>query len=238
MLASAALRASSGNSELLLTSQAVLPQIEKYSPSLAPKLRRQIAYIKSKANQPKGDVVGSSVEQSEQSVDEPNRPPTNDERVAELIRQAKFKMQADDKMFALNLLNQALDLSGGHPRNPAQLHAQLQIAQIYAGLDSTRSFALMERIIAQLNELATAAVIANGFLIDEEVARDDELRLLPLFESVNGVLDQKLADLASFADADFGRTKKLAESFQRNEVRILAYLLIVESLMVKGQPSR
>jgi hypothetical protein len=230
MLASAALRAPSNSSEVSLELQSVVPQLEKYSPSLAPSVRRKIAEMSRIPNEQEGVSLASSEDENDYSNNEQSRPPSIEERVAELIKQAKIKTQAGDRKLALNMLDEARGLIGWRAKNPTQLYAQLQIIQAYAALDTARAFAMVESIIAQLNELASATAVVNGFLTEQELARDDELLLPVLFESFTAAGGQNVENLASVVLTDFERTKTAADSFQRNEVRIMAHLLIARSL--------
>lgn len=230
MLATAALHAPAGNQELLLASQQMLPEVDKYAPSLAPRLRRKVTEsLKTSSEQESQE--DAPTEPSGSSPSKTNPPISNEERVAELVRQARERAEKGETRTALKLLDQARGLVYSRARNMAQLDAQLHIAQSYAALMPARSFEILEPIIDQLNYLADAAVTVDGFLTEEPLARDDELLLKPMFESVNDTLNENNEGLAALTRSDFDRTKATVDRLQRNELRIMARLLIAQSVL-------
>lgn len=156
---------------------------------------------------------------------------TNEERAMMLAQIAATLAAKGELKIALQLLDEAQGMVNYRAKNITQLGAQLLVAQSYVKLAPERSLAQLEAIVDQLNELLAAAVTLGGFILDEEVMHDDEIRLeiftsaLPMFSS------QYTPDLRLLATFDFERTRSLAERFQRDEVRMMARLLVIQSVL-------
>ena len=155
---------------------------------------------------------------------------TNEERMMVLAQLATGAAAKGDKKVALQLLDEARGMIGGRAKNFTQLGAQLAIARAYAPLDASRSLAILEPVVDQLNELLAAAVVLGGF-ITEEFVRDDEIMMEPLTAISNELLGNVSSDINALARADFDRTRALADRFQRDEIRIAARLLFAQSIL-------
>lgn len=157
---------------------------------------------------------------------------TNEERIAILTQLAMAVAEKGDKKTALQILEEARNLSPGRARYSRQLFARFQIARAYAWVEPAQCFAILETSIDQLNELIGAGIILGEFFGEEEFVRDDEI----LMTFVGGLTDlferNSLKDLAQLTTADFARTRDAADRFQRFEVRIVARLLVVQSVLM------
>ncbi len=156
---------------------------------------------------------------------------TNEERATTLAQLATSLAAKGDKKVARQLLEEAQGMVSYKAKNIKQLGAQLVVAQAYVAVDPARSLAMLEPIVDQLNELLAAALVLGGFILDEEVMRDDEIRM-ELFTGLLGLFSgQYTPDLGALASHDFERTRALADRFQREEVRMMARLLVVNSVL-------
>jgi hypothetical protein len=159
---------------------------------------------------------------------------TNEERVMLLTQLASGAAAKGQKKIALQLLDEARGMLGQRAKNINQLGAQLMVARAYAQLDPSRSLAILEPIVDQLNELLGAATILGGFFV-EELVRDDEIMLGPLsmFFSMasTDLLQQYIGDVNTLARADFERTKALVDRFQRDEIRTMMRLMLAQSIL-------
>jgi hypothetical protein len=163
---------------------------------------------------------------------------TNEERAVALAQVARALAAKGEKKLSRQLLEEAQGLVSNRAKNIKQLGAQLLIAQAYVKLDPARTLAMLEPIVDQLNELLAAAAMLGGFVLDEEVMRDDELRFEVFTEVLPMLTGPYTLDLQTLAVYDFDRTRALADRFQRDEVRMMARLLVVESLLGEdGTPS-
>ncbi len=161
---------------------------------------------------------------------------TNEERALLLAQLATALMAKGDKKLARQLLEEAQVLVNYRAKNITQLGAQLMVVQAYAKLNPERSLTMLEPVVDQLNELLAAAITLGGFILDHEVIRDDEIRM-EIFTTLLPYATQLfMADLRELAIADFDRTRALADRFQRDEVRMLARLLVVQSVIGEQPP--
>jgi hypothetical protein len=160
---------------------------------------------------------------------------TNEERVRALTELATAASAKGDKKAALALLDEARSMVGNRAKNITQLSAQLQLARVYARLDPSRSLLILEPIIDQLNELIGAGALLGGFF-SEQFVKDDEIQLSAMNNFLSGFAGQFTGELKNLASADFDRTKAAADRFQRNEIRLMARLLIVQSILAAANP--
>lgn len=156
---------------------------------------------------------------------------TNEERIAALTQLAMTVGQKGDKKPALQLLEEARNLSPVRSKYSRHLLAQMMIARAYASLDASQSFAILEPTIDQLNELIAAGLLLGEFFGEEEFVRDDELMLQQVGQMIEMFQQQYGKDVTMLARADFTRTRNVADRFQRSEVRLLARLLIAQSIL-------
>jgi hypothetical protein len=160
---------------------------------------------------------------------------TLEERASVLCELAAVLAQRNEKERALELLNQARNLLAHQPRNYAQINARLQVACAFATLDPDQSFEMIGSIVNQLNELAAATRVVDGFTTEEQFTRNDELILkqtLQFFEShaYDGAQNDSLTLLAR---SEFDRLKDAANKFQHAELRTLARLSLAEIVLTE-----
>lgn len=156
---------------------------------------------------------------------------SNEERIAALAQLASSVAQKGDKKVALQLLEEARNLSPSRPKYSRQLVAQLQIARAYAVADPDQSFALLEPTIDQLNDIIAAGLLIGEFFAEEDAVRNDEMVIQPFVQMVESFQLQYGKDLNTLARANFTRTRDAAERFQRYEVRLLARLMVAQSVL-------
>jgi len=131
------------------------------------------------------------------------------------------------KEAALNALEQSRRLLGTSPRaeDQEQLNALVQTAIAFSQYDSKRAFEIIEPIIDQFNDMATAALALNGF--GQQYFQEGEIILQngnPLGNTVN----QLTQALGRLGVADFERAKATADKLRYPEVRAAAYLAIAQ----------
>jgi hypothetical protein len=158
---------------------------------------------------------------------------TNEERVQLLTQLAIGANTKGEKKIALKFLEEASTMISQRAKSSKQLGSQLAVAHAYAQIEPSRSFAILEPVVDQLNELLGAAVLLYGFS-SEEFVRDDEIMLKPLVTILSfagGGFVQYNGDFALLARADFERTKNLMDKFQRDEVRIMMRLNLAQGIL-------
>ncbi|MDX6694326.1 MAG: hypothetical protein QOF02_1929 [Blastocatellia bacterium] len=156
---------------------------------------------------------------------------TNEEKATALSQIATALIAKGEKKVARQLLIEAQGMVNYRARNIRQLGAQLMVAQAYAKLEPERSLTMLEPIVDQLNELLAAAVTLGGFFLEDEMIRGDEIRMEVFMGMIPAFSEIYTNDLRSLAAFDFDRTRALAERFQQNEVRMVARMLLVNSVL-------
>jgi len=151
-----------------------------------------------------------------------------EERASTLIQLAGMTNDKNDSETARQFLAEAFDTVSGKATNYHQLQTQLNVAQAYLPFDPDRSFELVTQIINQLNELMTAAAALDGF--ENSYLKNGEW--MPSGGSaLNNVVITCNQQIASLARVDFDRARSLADRWQRGEVQIRAWLMIVETVL-------
>jgi hypothetical protein len=157
---------------------------------------------------------------------------TNEERVLAFVQLAEGATRKGDRGLALALLDEAREISSARAKNAKQFLAQLAVARAYAPLDASRSLAILEPAVDQLNELLAAGVVLGSFFA-EELVQDDEIMMEPLTAVSNEIFNTYMGDVGALARSDFERTRALADRFQRPEIRTIARLLVAQSVLAK-----
>jgi hypothetical protein len=158
---------------------------------------------------------------------------TPEERASILIELAIAMTQRNEKEQARDLIKQARDLLVSQPQNFGQLNARLRVVSALAQLDPDESFEVIGMIINQLDGLAAATTVVDGFITEERLTRDDELVLKQIQQLWESVADESAQDngLTSLARREFDRLKNAVDRFQHTELRILAQLSLAESVL-------
>ncbi|MEO7505771.1 MAG: hypothetical protein ABIZ95_00930, partial [Pyrinomonadaceae bacterium] len=155
---------------------------------------------------------------------------TNEERIMALTQLA-MSISAKDKKSALILLEEASNLSTPRARNYRQLLARLALVRAYAPIDAEQGFAILETSVDQANELLAALFLLGEFIAEDEIVRDDEVTVFQLGRSTASEMQQYKPTVNALAQADFKRMKAVADRFQRSEIRLMARLLVAQSVL-------
>lgn len=152
-----------------------------------------------------------------------------EEQVVLLAQLAASSAAEGDKAAAFQLLGEAQALLPDRAPNYGQLQAQMQIARAYEGLDATKSPAIVERVIDQVNELVGAALVLNGFDV-QGYFRSGEF-IITGGNPLNMVAQECGRVLGSNARNDLERAQLAAERFGLPEMRLIALLQIAQAVL-------
>lgn len=155
-----------------------------------------------------------------------------EERIRFLLLVAN-RMGANDRKAALELLNQASELTSLTKPGTEQMEEQIQLAMLYCSLKSERGFAIMESLLPRLNELVAAAAALDGF--ENNYLRDGEWTMTGE-GSIGGILTHLAQNAGYFAGRDFDRSVSLATQFERPELRLMAQLKIAQAVLSNQPP--
>lgn len=132
---------------------------------------------------------------------------------------------------AAKMADDALALVKVDLASQAQSNALMAVLLAYSVIDPARAFAIVEPIIDRMND------DVSRLLLLDRVVRSGAVKNGEIMMQQPGVISLDLAILkfgqgvVAMANADFNRTKTMADRFQRNELRLMARLLIAQSLL-------
>ena len=152
---------------------------------------------------------------------------TDSEKIDLLIQVAGDTQKINPKL-ALQLLEEAKQMTSRRATGYNHFEQQLKVAHAFATVDPARSFELLDPGISQLNELLAAAAVLSGFEIN--MFRDGEMSI----QGGNGLtatINRYGQELAVLARSDFERSETLAGRFQFAEPRIMTRMAIVQGLL-------
>jgi hypothetical protein len=161
--------------------------------------------------------------------------PTPERRAEALIMMSRSAMTRDQKKLARELLEEARAQFPSVAQNGGQFGMQLEIASAYAALDPAETFAIVESLISQLNELIAAAALVDGFAFN--AFKEGELTAQGGYLWAD-FIRRCAVNLAAVAKDDFDRATAAARKFERNDARVIAELHLAQQLLSNQMPAR
>jgi len=151
-------------------------------------------------------------------------------RAGQLIDLASAYLPKGDKKVALEILGEAQSLMPEKPTKQSELELEIKLANAFSKVDVDRSFALIGAAIEQINDISNATARMANFgstfipLQDGEFEIDSHIGV----PGVDLILSREIHALA---EADFEKTKKTLDKFERPEIRISAYLYLARTIL-------
>ena len=155
---------------------------------------------------------------------------SSEKRVGQLIDLAAMRAKANDKKAAVEILVEAQSLLPPKAANLNQLDLQIRLSHAFTMLDTERSFALTGSTIDQINDLAEASARVANFIASPLTLRDNEFSIKS-HHGIPGIGRFLSRDLVVLAHADFQRTKRMFDKFQRPEIRLAAQLYLAKTIL-------
>ena len=152
----------------------------------------------------------------------------SDTQKIDLLIQAAKDTEKSDPKLALQLLDEARQITNRRATAYEHFEQQLKVARAFASVDSSRSFEVLDPGISQLNELLSAAAVLSGFEVN--MFRDGEMSMMT-GNGLTSTINRYGQELALLAKTDLERSEALAGRFQFAEPRIMARLAIVKGLL-------
>ena len=154
-----------------------------------------------------------------------------EERARAMAELALLLKEKSEDAEAATMLDEAATLIKTDLKDERQTDALLTLLCAYAVIDPSKAFALAERTVDRANSQITLLMLLDRVVKSGAVKKNeiilDQAGIMPLdflvFRYGKGV--------AALAKADFNRTRGLADRFDRNELRLMALLLIVKGLL-------
>ena len=153
---------------------------------------------------------------------------TSDAQRLDLLLQMAARTKSANPKLALQMLEEARQLTNRRATSYEQFDQQLRVADAFRDIDAVRSFEILEPGIMQLNELLAAASTLSGFEVS--VFREGEMPLQG-GTGLSAMVARYGQRLGALATKDFERAQTLANRFQFTEPRIVARLAIVRGLL-------
>ncbi len=151
-----------------------------------------------------------------------------DQRIELFVNLAMNASNNGNRELALELLDEGKALLESSEMSSNKMRLQIQLAQNYSSLDAERSITLLEPIIAQLNELVTAAMVLHGF--ENQYLKDGEWNNRN-YSNLGNLLNSLDESLGQLARTDLESACRLSSRLSRLEIRLAAKVAIAQAVM-------
>jgi len=165
--------------------------------------------------------------EAEQVIDTFTDPNNKRNAMINLATRAFQKNPTENRSLATAVLNKVRGLLPDRPTENNELNQFMQLIAAFGPIDPDQAFSTYESLIPQLNELADANAVVQGFQGGFGNVRSGEF----VIQQYGGGFGFNLEPNAFriLAKADFERTQKLIDGFSRREIRALLRLQLAEN---------
>lgn len=144
--------------------------------------------------------------------------------------------KAGDKETALQIMKQAESMISLTPKTYVDYMQMWVLASGYSQFEPERSFPVLEGAVYNLNDTISAFIKVGEFIdVGGDLIVDGEVQVSGfgggLARELIGALDASESSLRNLAEADFARTRRLTDKFDRTEIRLLAKMLILRAVL-------
>lgn len=191
---------------------------------------KALDYLKSLAAKKNGEQ--NSLSQAMKAIGEIK---SKNERIAALVNLAisyDQKKTEESRKIAQDLMDEARKSVKEIPETDTEYEAIFPVISGYAQIDPAKAFDLIAPIARQSNELIEAFVVYMNY-------QDKNFSIVKDREMIFAALDSYSykarfgAIIRTLAQNDFERTENLVNNFQRQDARIMAKLVLAESILSK-----
>jgi hypothetical protein len=155
---------------------------------------------------------------------------SNIDKINALTDYAAALAARGEKTAAKELLDEAAALLPAYIKKFADVQALIKFASVAATIAPEQSFAVLENGIVQSDEYINAGIKLGDFFTVRAAERDELL-----FSAISGeyltYIPNSSVLLRDLARADFERTVRLTEKFQRPEIRLFMRLRVLEATL-------
>jgi len=143
-----------------------------------------------------------------------------------------------DKKLASEIMKEAQNLVNLQPKNYREYIEIWMLVGGYAQVDVEKAFPILESAVFRLNDTIAAFVKVGEFIdVSGEMIDDGEIQVGSfggeMTRGMLGSLGASDSTIRNLAAADFTRIKSLSNKFERQEVRILAKMLILRAVLAE-----
>ncbi len=162
-----------------------------------------------------------------------------DKQIMGLSMLASQVAKAGDKDLAAEIMRDAEALVNPQPKNYQDFMYTWMLVAGYAESDPDKAFPILESAIGRANDLISAFVKVGEFIdVTEEMISDGEAQVGAFGGGMIRGLSRELgvaeATLGTLIKADFAKTRTMTNQFDRPEVRVLAKMLVLRSVLGKN----
>ena len=172
-----------------------------------------------------------------------SKTPGKDKKIVALSMLASQVAKAGDKELAGEIMKDAESFVNSQPKNYQDFVLKWMLISGYAEVDPDKAFPMLNDTVMRLNDTISAFIKAAEFIdVQGEMINDGEVQVGQFGGSMlRGITSElKIAQptLRNLAIADFARTKALTNSFDRPEVRVLAKMLVLRTILSPKETSQ
>jgi hypothetical protein len=154
------------------------------------------------------------------------------EKRAEALAQLALLIEKKgDHDAALKLLDEAQALVKINFQSQTQSDALLVVLLACSLIDPPRAFAAIEPVVDRANDDIARLLLLDKFVKSGMVKNGEVILQQPRLISLDFAVFRYGPGITALAKADFNRTKSLTDRIQRNELRIMARLIMVQTLL-------
>jgi hypothetical protein len=132
---------------------------------------------------------------------------------------------------ALSLLDEAQTLIKTGFENESQTNALLALVGAYALVEPAKAFGIIERTVDRANDEMAKLLLLDKFISTGIVKKGEILMQHSAMIPIDFAVFKYGKGVAALANADFDRTLAAADRFERNELRLMARLLLAQALL-------
>lgn len=158
---------------------------------------------------------------------------TKSAQIEQLVKLAvafHAKGDKDNRETAMKIMGEVRGMVDTTPQSDEEINDLLQVIAGYAQIDTVQAFAILNPLVDQTNELVQASALLAKYQKRQFLFRDGEMLMTAGLGQMRGSL-KFTKELGMLAAADFDKTRDLTDKFQRSDVRLLAQLIIVQSIL-------
>ena len=132
---------------------------------------------------------------------------------------------------ALSLLDEAQTFIKTGFENESQTNALLALVGAYALVEPAKAFGIIERTVDRANDEMAKLLLLDKFISIGIIKKGEISMQHSAMIPIDSAVFKYGKGVAALANADFERTRAAADRFERNELRLMARLLLAQALL-------
>lgn len=172
-----------------------------------------------------------------------NETPGREKKIAGLSLLAAQVRKAGDQALASEIMRDAAGLVRSQPKTYRDFLLLWMLATGYIDVEPDKAFSSLEEAIYRANELISSVVRIGEFIdVTEEMIVDGEVQVGSFGGGMLRGLTREIgiaeSTVGKLVRTDFDKTRALTNRFDRTEIRVLAKMLVLRSVLGKKQPTK